>query len=69
MTDGISAIRKWEIEHGVVRESRDGCEYVMLVNPALMARRCAEDDARYKRASELQALENGAKETEGAVTV
>lgn len=69
MADELSAIRKWEIEHGVIRENRNGCEYVMLVNPALMARRCAEDDARYKRAAELQALESGAKETEGAVTV
>lgn len=69
MAGGNGAIRKWEIEHGVIREKRDGCEYVILVNPALMARRCAEDEARYKRAAELQALENGAKETEGAVTV
>lgn len=69
MADELSAIRKWEIEHGVIRENRNGYEYVILVNPALMARRCAEDNARYKRAAELQALESGAKKMEEAVTV
>lgn len=65
----IGAIRKWELEHGIIRQTREGVEYVVLVNPALLARKCAEDEARYKRAADIQALEDGAKETEGAVTV
>ncbi len=69
MAEELSAIRKWELEHGIIRQNREGMEYVVLVNPALLARKCAEDDARYKRVAELQALESGAKEAEGAVTV
>lgn len=65
----VGAIRKWELDHGIIRQTRDGVEYVVLVDQALMARKCAEDEARYKRAAYLQALEDGAKETEGAFTV
>lgn len=62
-------IKTWELAHGIVRQTRNGVEYVVLVDPALLARKCAEDEARYKRAADLQALEDGAKETEGAFTV
>lgn len=65
----IGAIRKWELEHGIIRQNREGMEYVVLVNPALLARKCAEDEARYKRAADLQALEEGARESEGAFTI
>lgn len=65
----MCAIRKWELEHGIIRQTREGVEYVVLVDPALLARKCAEDDARYKRAADLQALEDGAMESEGAFTV
>lgn len=44
-----SRIHKWELNHGIVRIIKDGCEYVTLVDPGKFAAACEQDDVNYAR--------------------
>ena len=44
-----TTLQKWELDHGIVRVVRGGCEYVMVADPAKFAAACAEDDVKYAR--------------------
>ena len=38
-----SSIQKWDLEHGIVREIRNGCEYVICTDLEMMVRKCDEE--------------------------
>ena len=44
-----TTLQKWELDHGIVRVVRGGCEYVMVADPAKFAAACEQDDVNYAR--------------------
>ena len=54
-----TTLQKWELDHGIVRVVRGGCEYVMVADPDKFAAACAEDDIRHAREQMKWALEEG----------
>lgn len=45
-----TTLQKWELDHGIARVVRGGCEYVLLTRPlAAFDAQCAREDAEHRR--------------------
>ena len=44
-----TSIERWEIDHGIERFVKNGCEYVWIANPGKYRAACEEDDRRNRR--------------------
>ena len=52
-----TSIERWEIEHGIRRYVKDGCEYVVLEDKDKYDAACADDARRYIRQRMMEAQE------------
>ena len=52
-----TSIQRYELSHGIVREVRNGCEYVMLTDISTFEAACAEDARRHAAMVRMQAQE------------
>ena len=50
-----SSVEKWELDHGIVREVRDGVEYVRCVDWNMFQRKCEEDHKAALQAKIMEA--------------